>query len=134
MTAPAHRTAQCAGFAAVTTVTGLIWRLAPLHLPPFLLKYGGSVLWAVMVYWLFAAALPNLDAVKVGIFACIFALGIECLRLVNTPGLDEFRLTLAGKLLLGRYFSLADIGAYWIAIFATAFLDRRLLSTPRRGN
>lgn len=34
-----------------TIAAGLAVRLAPLGLPLFVVKYGGSMLWALMVYW-----------------------------------------------------------------------------------
>ena len=57
----------------VTIVAGLVWRLAPIGLPPFLYKYGGSVLWAVMVYWLVAFAFPQWWPRRIAIFACLIA-------------------------------------------------------------
>jgi hypothetical protein len=109
---------------------GVAWRLAPLHLPPFLYKYGGSVLWAAMVYWIVAALWPRLNPLQVAALAGVVALLVECSRLAHTPALDAFRLTLAGKLILGRFFSLKNILAYWFAIFACAAAERRVLSKP----
>jgi hypothetical protein len=40
---------------------------------------------------------------------------------------DAFRLTLAGRLLLGRFFSLKNIAVYWLAIALAALLDRWLV-------
>jgi hypothetical protein len=45
------------GLAGITIVAGLVLRLAPLGLPFAVTKWGGSVLWAAMVYWLAAAFL-----------------------------------------------------------------------------
>jgi hypothetical protein len=36
----------------VTVVGGLAVRFVPLGLPPVAVKYGGSVLWALMVFYL----------------------------------------------------------------------------------
>jgi hypothetical protein len=118
----------CAAIALVLIPVGVAWRMAPLHLPPFLYKYGGSVLWAAMVYWLVAALVPRLDPVRVASLAAAIASLVECSRLIHTPSLDAFRLTLAGKLILGRFFSGKDIVAYWLAIFACAAVDRWVLS------
>jgi hypothetical protein len=112
------------------TATGLIWRMAPLHLPWFLYKYGGSMLWAVALYWVIAAILPRLTATRIALIADVVAAAVEFSRLWHTPGFDAFRVTLAGKLLLGRFFSLKNIAAYWLAIAFTAWLDQRCL-TPR---
>jgi hypothetical protein len=40
--------------------------------------------------------------------------------------MDAFRLTRPGIVLLGRYFSVWDIVAYWIAICAGAAVDQRI--------
>jgi hypothetical protein len=107
------------------TLTGLIWRMAPLHLPWLLYKYGGSMLWAVALYWLFAAILPRLTPTRIALLTAIVAAAVEFSRLWHTPAFDAFRLTLAGKLLLGRVFSLKNIVAYWLAIALTWWLDEK---------
>ena len=35
-----------------TVVAGLVLRLVPLGLPQAMTKYGGSMLWALMIYWI----------------------------------------------------------------------------------
>jgi len=53
------------------------------------------------------------------------AAAVEFSRLLHTPAFDAFRLTFAGRFLLGRFFSLKNIAAYWLVIALTASLDRR---------
>ncbi len=48
---------------------------------------------------------------------------VEFSRLVPIAPIDAFRLTLAGKILLGRYFSVKNILAYILAIAFAAILD-----------
>jgi hypothetical protein len=108
-----------------TTITGLIWRLAPLHLPFFFFKYGGSCLWAIAVYFLIAALIPRATSTRIALYAFLISAVVEFSRLIHTPAFDAFRETLAGKLLLGRFFSLKNIAAYWLAIALTAALDLR---------
>jgi len=117
------RRAKCLTFAGMTIVAGLTWRLVPLGLPPFWFKYGGSALWAVMVYWLVATLFPRWRSAEVAAAACGVAAMVELSRLLHTPGADVFRASLAGRLLLGRFFSIWDIVAYWLAIGAVAALD-----------
>jgi hypothetical protein len=107
----------------VTIPLGLAWRMVPLGLSPFFFKYGGSVLWAMALYWLMAACLPRWSSGVRGSVAAIVAAGLEFSRLWHVPALDAFRLTLAGRLLLGRYFSFKNIAAYWLAIALTAVWD-----------
>ena len=125
-----HRPLTSTALLLAATAAGLIWRMAPLHLPWFLYKYGGSMLWAVALYWLLAAILPRLTATRIALIAAVAAAAVEFSRLWHTPAFDAFRITIAGKLLLGRFFSLKNIAAYWLAIALTAWLDKRSL-TPR---
>jgi hypothetical protein len=119
----ANRRLLCLALAIVTLIAGLVWRLAPLGLMPTLYKYGGSVLWAVMVYLIVAACFPGWRSVRVAGVACAVAAAVECFRLYHAPALDAFRLTLSGRLLLGRFFSFADIVAYWLAIGFASVVD-----------
>jgi len=84
------------------------------------------MLWALMIYWLVTTLLPRWSLSKAAVLAGILAAAVEFLKLYRTPALDAFRLTLPGILLLGRYFSVWDIVAYWLAIVAGAIVDRRM--------
>jgi Protein of unknown function (DUF2809) len=97
--------------------------MAPLHLPFFLWKYGGSALWAIAVYWMIAFLLPNVRSTILASLSCLFALAVELSRLVPSPALEAFRETLAGRLILGSIFSPRNILAYWLAIFLAALVD-----------
>lgn len=108
---------------AIVVVSGLVIRRAPLHLPLLVSKYGGSILWGAMVYAIFVVVFPKRRPFEVGIAASIFALMVELFKLVHAPALDAFRLTLAGQLLIGRFFSFADIFAYWAAIVMFAAVN-----------
>ena len=111
---------------AATIAAGLIIRFARLGLPLFVSKYGGSMLWALMIYWFVTTLLPRWSLSKAAVLAGILAAAVEFLKLYRTPALDAFRLTLPGILVLGRYFSVWDIVAYWLAIVAVAIVDRRM--------
>lgn len=116
---------------AVTVAAGLAVRMAPLGLPAFVVKYGGSALWAVMIYWIASTLLPRWRLTTVAGMSGVVATAVECFKLYRSPGMDAFRLTLPGMLLLGRHFSGCDILAYWIAICGGAMLDRALRGTKR---
>nr|WP_240535438.1 DUF2809 domain-containing protein [Rhizobium freirei] len=98
-------------------------------LPFAVVKYGGSILWSAMVYWLFAAIFIGIRDLRIASLTCTVAVAVELFRLWHTPALDTFRLTTAGALLLGRVFSLWNIVAYAIGIAAALLLDRVLLAT-----
>lgn len=126
MNAQRRRTA-CILILLITIPLGLAWRMAPLGLSPFLFKYGGSVLWAAALYWFIAACLPRLDSRALASIGAAAAAALEFGRLWQTPAMDAFRGTLAGRILLGRYFSFRNIAAYWLAIALVALLDEFLL-------
>jgi hypothetical protein len=106
---------------------GIAVRFLPLGLPFGMTKWGGSVLWAAMIYLLFAAFLSKLGPFSIAALAGVFASLVELSRLYHSPGLDAFRLTLAGALLLGRVFQSLHFACYWGGILAVALLDWLLL-------
>ena len=107
----------------ITIPLGLAIRLLPLHLPWLVYKYGGSILWAMALYWLLAAILPSLRPTAIATLAASIATLVELSRLIPIAPIDAFRLTFAGKILMGRYFSVKNIAAYILAIALTAALD-----------
>lgn len=109
-----------------TVAAGLIFRFVPLSFPFVIVKYGGSTMWALMFYWVFSTLLPAWRISSVVVLAGILTTAVEFFKLYHSPGVDAFRLTLPGILLLGRFFSVWDIVAYWAAIVAGAFADRHL--------
>ncbi|MBH5388772.1 ribosomal maturation YjgA family protein [Bradyrhizobium diversitatis] len=117
-----------AALAAMVIVCGLClrWYGFPLGLPAFVVKYGGSLLWATMVFLLVGVVLPRLSRMQIAAIAVVIAVIVEFSRLVHTPWLDAFRLTAAGALLLGRIFSLWNLVAYLIGIVVGIWLDSRV--------
>lgn len=99
---------------------------------PFaVVKYGGSILWGAMVYWLLAAIIVASRPFRIASIALIAAVAVEFFRLWHTPTLDAFRLTAAGALLLGRVFSLWNIVAYASGIAGALLLDCVVSRTKR---
>ena len=95
-----------------------------LGLSAFVVKYGGSLLWGTMAFFLVALAVSNLSRRSIALIAVVIAICVELFRLVHAPWLDEFRLTLPGALLLGRVFSSWNVLAYGVGIGFGALLDR----------
>lgn len=83
-----------------------------LGIPAFVVKYGGSMLWAVMLYFLVAMIYRSRSRMRIALLTMLVAVLVESFRLYHTPWLDAFRLTLPGALLLGRIFSPWNIVAY----------------------
>jgi hypothetical protein len=97
-------------------------------------KYGGSILWAAMVFFLVAtAASSRLSRPRVALIAAAIAICVELFRLVHTPWLDDFRLTNAGALLLGRVFSPWNMLAYGVGIILGMSLDYLAVKGPQKG-
>ena len=122
------------GIALAIIACGVGLRLGgyEIGLPYFLVKYGGSTLWGGMVFFLLAALLPHQPLGRLAILSVLAAALIEFSRLYQTPWLDEFRLTLAGALLLGRIFSWWNIVAYAVGIVIAALLENRHLARASR--
>jgi hypothetical protein len=110
------------GVAALIVVLGLAIRHA--GLPWVFAKYGGSGLWGMMIYFVLACLLPKAPILHKAILACFLVTLVELSRLYHVPWLDDFRTTTAGAILLGRFFSVGNILAYWIGIACGAALDR----------
>ena len=106
---------------------GLFIRYGGPHLnfPYMITKFGGSILWATMVYFLATILAPG-NSKQAGIWAFAIALLVEFSRLIHFDWLDHFRTTLAGALLLGRYFALINILAYAIGIGLGMWIDGRI--------
>ncbi len=85
-------------------------------------------MWALMIYWLLTTVFPALAIPVSVIIAGGIATAVEFFKLYRSPDVDAFRATLAGMLLLGRYFAWRDILAYWMAIAAGGLLDRAIRS------
>ena len=121
MNPPAARLAAL----AATIAAGLALRAfgLPFGLPVFVVKYGGSALWAAMVYQIVAGVAPRMAVGRSAAVAFVIAVVVEASRLVHTPALDAFRLTLPGALLLGRIFAFADILAYAVGVALAAAVD-----------
>ena len=128
-----HRSITSLVILLITIPFGLAVRFLPLHLPWFLYKYLGSVLWAIALYWFLAAILPKLRPRSIATIAITLATLVELSRLIPIAPIDAFRLTLPGQILLGRYFSIKNVVAYILAITLTAGLDRLLLEQLRQN-
>ena len=112
---------------------GLAVRHPGLGLPWPFAKYAGSALWGMMVHFIVAFAAPKAGVFGRAAVASFIALLAELVRLYSTPWLDEFRMTTAGGLLLGRVFSVWNIAAYWLGIVGGAVVERFAAHVDSRG-
>jgi hypothetical protein len=130
----AGRSIVRAGLCLSIIVSGLALRGFGLRfgLAPAIVKYGGSVLWGTMVFFLVAIAASGLSRSRLALMSALITVCVELFRLVHAPWLDAFRLTTTGALLLGRVFSPWNMLAYGFGIAFGMLLDR--LSGPPLSN
>ena len=121
--------------AAALIAAGLALRLGRWNLPLAVHHSGGGLMWGGMVYALVAAARPGRWRVPACLAASMAAIAaVEGSRLLHGPGLDAFRGTLAGQLLLGRIFSAWNVAVdgAGAALVAAATLPLVAVPRPRR--
>lgn len=126
-----HHRAQYTLYIGLTIVLGLASRrlLHVTHLPFWLAKDPGDVLYATMMYWLCRLARPNgLPERAAGVAFGICA-AIEFFKLWQLPSLDRFRHTTAGHLILGTGFHASNIVCYAIGAAIGLAIDRVTRST-----
>lgn len=107
----------------ITIIVGLASRRFDAWMPGLLHKNTGDVLWGVMVFWLVALLFPARSTTFLTIISALYAIAIECSKLLHFPGLVAFRATTAGHLIFGAVFSWADLLDYAIGILLAAACD-----------
>jgi hypothetical protein len=112
--------------AAATIVIGLASRHFRGALPAAIGSYVGDVLWATMVYLLFAAIWPRVSVRRLAIGTAAFALAIEMGQLYHGPWIDAVRGTRLGGLVLGFGFLWSDLACYAVGIALAVALDWRI--------
>jgi hypothetical protein len=124
-----------AGLCLAVIICGLVLRRFgySLGLPFIVVKYGGSLLWGTALFLLLAACVSRQSSSNIAWISLSIAVCVELSRLVHSPWLDAFRLTLPGALLLGRVFSAYNILAYGLGIALGAALDRLSRFKPSLG-
>lgn len=118
---------------AGTMAAGLAIRKLLVGLPPAVVKHGGSILWASMVFWIVSTLRSRWTPGRSGIAAAVITTAIELSQLYHFPALDAFRRTNLGALLLGRVFSVWDVATYAAAVGLAATVDRNIRGGPTLG-
>src|SRR5271166_5767196 len=112
--------------AAIVVIAGgvLLRRYGLAHkIPVFYVKYGGSALWAAMVYFVVALLLRSRPQRQILFIAALVCALVEVSKLSHTPALDVLRLTPVGAWLLGRIFSGWNFLAYAVGLAVAFGLD-----------
>ncbi|MES2659241.1 MAG: DUF2809 domain-containing protein [Verrucomicrobiota bacterium] len=104
---------------------GLLWRSRFLPLPPFLGKYGGDALWALLVFFGFGFLFKRISTLRLSLVSLGFAWVIEFSQLYHAPWIDAIRAMRIGHLVLGSTFNWPDLPAYAIGVAVGALLELR---------
>ena len=109
--------------AVSSIILGLGSRKMAGYLPDFINLGLGDALWAVMVYFLFAAAFCRWSIVRTALVALTFCYLIEISQLYHAPWLDTIRATRLGGLVLGFGFLWTDIVAYTLGVGSAVLFE-----------
>jgi hypothetical protein len=112
-------------------IVGLPTRLFPQAMPDFMVRYGGDVLWAMMIYLLFGLLFPATKPWRLVILAFAVTWGVEFSQLVQTDWLNAIRSVKLGGLLIGYSFLWSDLACYVCGIGAGALLEKKVLPSER---
>ena len=103
-------------FVLLVIGAGLFLRSHYCEAPPFIEKYGGDALWALVVFLGLGFLFPRAATFTLALSALTISWGVEFFQLYRAPWLDALRATLPGKLILGSTFNLPDLPAYAFGI------------------
>ncbi|MEA3213437.1 MAG: hypothetical protein QOE70_6494 [Chthoniobacter sp.] len=118
-----RRRVRYAVLAILVVALGMLWRSRLVAFSPFLIKYGGDVLWAMMAFLGCGILMPKRKTWQVALVALIFAFGIEFSQLYHAPWIDRIRARRLGALILGSTFNWPDLPAYSAGIGLAAGLE-----------
>ena len=105
------------------TAFGLPARIVQDRLPEWYVQYFGDYLWAMLLFFIFALILQNMNTAKVAIVTLLFTYGIEISQLFHPPWLEYLRSIKIFALILGFTFLWSDIVAYTLGISTGALIE-----------
>ena len=120
-----QRTVYAASACAVVAA-GLLWRSGFLPLAPWLSKYGGDALWALMIYSLIRFMQPSSKLWVSALWAAAVCFAVEFSQLYHAPWIDAIRGTRLGALVLGSVFNWPDLPAYAVGVATGGLIDRTI--------
>jgi hypothetical protein len=95
-------------------------------------KYGGDVLWALMVFFGFGFLFTRISTVRLSMISLGFAWAIEFSQIYHAPWFDAIRSTRSGHLVFGSTFNWPDLPAYAVGIALGALLEISSAGVRRR--
>jgi len=103
---------------------GLLWRSPFLgFFSPFITKYGGSALWALLVFLCCGFVKTRASTWRLLFAATVISFCVEFSQLYHAPWIDHIRAHRLGGLILGSTYSSYDLVAYFAGIVAGAILE-----------
>lgn len=111
------------GWAVAVVALGLIWRSGLISLSPWLSKYGGDALWALMIYSIVRFMRPDVRIWASALWAFGICVFVELSQLYHAEWIDSVRTTRLGSLALGNVFNWPDIPAYAAGVFSGLAAD-----------
>ena len=106
----------------IVMILGLLSRKIE-GLPEIISLYSGDILWALMVFLLFAFLFNKKSTIFIISWAIIFSYSIEISQLYHAPWIDSIRNTTLGGLILGFGFLWSDLVCYTIGIIIGIIID-----------
>lgn len=92
-------------------------------LPKIIELYSGDILWALMVFLLFAFLFNKKSTIFIISWAIILSYSIEISQLYHAPWIDAIRNTVLGGLILGFGFLWSDLVCYTIGVIIGIIID-----------
>lgn len=102
---------------------GLMWRSPHVGFPPFIAKYGGSALWALLVFLCCGFVKARASTWRLMLAATVISFCVEFSQLYHAPWIDQIRAHRLGGLILGSTYSSYDLVAYLAGIIAGAIVE-----------
>ena len=106
----------------IVMVLGLLSRKIS-GLPKIIELYSGDILWALMVFLLFAFLFNKKSTIFIISWAIIFSYSIEISQLYHAPWIDAIRNTVLGGLILGFGFLWSDLVCCTIGVIIGIIID-----------
>ena len=106
----------------IVMILGLLSRKIE-GLPEIISLYSEDILWALMVFLLFAFLFNKKSTIFIISWAIIFSYSIEISQLYHAPWIDSIRNTTLGGLILGFGFLWSDLVCYTIGIIIGIIID-----------
>jgi hypothetical protein len=93
----------------------------------FIPLFVGDILWATMIFFILKSLLLNKDTKTLVIFSLIICFAVETSQLYQADWINNIRVTLPGRLILGRGFLWTDLMAYIAGVLLAMMIDKWII-------